>query len=645
MNGFYHVHASPKVMDWVTHHNAHAEMLNPDYYPCIIPPQPWTSMYDGGYWYQHPDITTTLIKSRDKEYLRAVNSLLINGHLEEVRHAVNALQATAWKVDTDILEIAEAVWNAGGDRADLPPQDFHHLPLCPVCGKDITDSASALIKHECFETCDKEIFKAWKKQAKEVRELNAREQGKRISVAKTLKIAKTMSRYDQFFFPYQLDFRGRIYTIPAYLTPQGTDLAKGLLRFAEAKPLGNMQAVKWLAVHVSNTYGNDKVSLDDRYSWTVQNQEKILACAEDPLENDWWMDADSPFCFLAACKEWAGYVAEGLAFRSSLPIAMDGTCNGLQIFSLILRDEIGGQAVNLVPDDKPNDIYGIVAQKVIDRILSDSENKALDVDIETDSGKMKFNRFRDAKVLRELHITRKTTKRQVMVMPYGGTMQSCIEYTREWLEGQNVWHKNSAEFRRYSLVLARYIWDEIGTTVVKAREAMDYLQSIARAVNKLDRPIYWETPCGLPIKQGYRKYKTERVRTLIGDEMILIHNPTDEVGYNKVKQANSISPNFVHSFDAAALQKTVFDCVSQGIHSFAMIHDSYGTHAADAPLLAKTLRETFVSMFGHTDQLKIFEENLLKQNCDGLIAEDLPSRPSFGNLDVEEVKNSLFFFA
>jgi len=50
-------------------------------------------------------------------------------------------------------------------------------------------------------------------------------------------------------------------------------------------------------------------------------------------------------------------------------------------------------------------------------------------------------------------------------------------------------------------------------------------------------------------------------------------------------------------------------------------------------------------MFGHTDQLKIFEENLLKQNCDGLIAEDLPSRPSFGNLDVEEVKNSLFFFA
>ena len=645
-NGYYYVIASPKVASWISQHNAHAEVLNPDYYPTLIPPKPWTSMYEGGYWDTHPDITTTLIKSRDRDYLRAVNNLLTNGHLEELRQAVNALQATAWRVNQEVLEIAEAVWNAGGDRADLPPQDFHRLPLCPICGMDITDTASALIKHPCFELEEnKEAFKAWKKQAKEVRELNACEQGKRISVAKTLKIAKTMSRYDKFYFPYQLDFRGRIYTMPAYLTPQGTDLAKGLLRFAEAKPLGNMQAVKWLAVHVSNTYGNDKVSLDDRYDWTVRNQEKILACAEDPLEHDWWMDADSPFCFLAACKEWAGYVNEGLAFRSSLPIAMDGTCNGLQIFSLILRDEIGGQAVNLVPDDKPNDIYGIVAQRVIDRIYADANNPKLNEDVVSGSGKMTFNRYKDAQALLCLRINRKTTKRQVMVMPYGGTMQSCIEYTREWLAGQGVWHKTSLEFKQYSLVLARYIWDEIGNTVVKARQAMAYLQGCARCLNKLERPIYWETPCGLPVKQGYREYKTEMIKTLIGDSVVRLLNPTEEVSYNKIKQANSVSPNYVHSFDAAALQKTVYDCVGQGIYSFAMIHDSYGTHATDAPILASTLRDVFVQMFGKNDMLKKFEEDLLKQNGDMLDASKLPPRPTFGNLDVDEVKNSTFFFA
>jgi DNA-directed RNA polymerase len=47
-------------------------------------------------------------------------------------------------------------------------------------------------------------------------------------------------------------------------------------------------------------------------------------------------------------------------------------------------------------------------------------------------------------------------------------------------------------------------------------------------------------------------------------------------------------------------------------------------------------------MFGHTDRLMKFEEDLLRQNPD---LQDLPPRPSFGNLDVDDVKNSTFFFA
>ena len=36
---------------------------------------------------------------------------------------------------------------------------------------------------------------------------------------------------------------------------------------------------------------------------------------------------------------------------------MDGSCNGLQNFSAMLRDEVGGKAVNLIPSDKPQDVY------------------------------------------------------------------------------------------------------------------------------------------------------------------------------------------------------------------------------------------------------------------------------------------------
>ena len=642
--GFYRVRATEKVMEWVTKHNLHAEIMNPDYYPTIIPPKPWTTAFNGGYWCPHPQVVTPIMKIRDKEYLKALDSLIVSGHLEEVRQAVNALQATAWAINKPILDVAETVWNLGGDRAGLPPQDARHLPLCPICGEDITLSASSLVRHKCLDECSPEVFIAWKKAAKEIREINAMETGKRIGIAKTLKIASTMSQYGRFFFPYQLDFRGRIYTIPAYLTPQGTDLAKALLRFADARPLGTMQAVKWLAIHVSNCFGNDKVSLDDRHSWTLQNQERILSCAADPLGDTWWMEADEPFCFLAACMEWAGYVREGLSFPSSLPIAMDGTCNGLQIFSLILRDEVGGAAVNLVPMDRPQDIYGIVAEKVKARLEADANNPAKDKDITTSSGKMTFNAFKDTQILKELPINRKTTKRQVMVLPYGGTMQSCIEYTRVWMKEQGTWPDKS-EFNRLSILLAQYIWEAIGSTVIKAREAMDYLQGVARAVSKLDRPLYWETPCGLPIKQGYRRYDISQIKTLIGDKVVMLKTPADEIGYNKIMQANSISPNFVHSLDAAALMRTVCSCAESGIHSFAMIHDSYGTHAADAPVLASTLRETFVSMFGGDhDILAQFEKGVFERNID-LPPENLPARPSFGSLDVEKVRESLFFFA
>ena len=222
----------------------------------------------------------------------------------------------------------------------------------------------------------------------------------------------------RFFFPYQLDFRGRIYAVPSYLTPQGTDLAKGLLRFAEGKPLGTMQAVRWLAIHGSNCFGNDKVSLDDRHSWVLQHQQEILECAEDPFSHAWWHEADEPFCFLAFCLEWAGYVREGLDFVSHIPVAMDGTCNGLQIFSLILRDKVGGSAVNLLPAARPQDIYQIVADKVIGKLKTDAADPDKDSIVTTKKGKAFYSPAKSAAILLDMGINRKTTKRQVMVLPY-----------------------------------------------------------------------------------------------------------------------------------------------------------------------------------------------------------------------------------
>jgi len=38
---------------------------------------------------------------------------------------------------------------------------------------------------------------------------------------------------------------------------------RGLLRFAEAKPLGE-RGLRWLFIHLANVYGKDKLSFRDR---------------------------------------------------------------------------------------------------------------------------------------------------------------------------------------------------------------------------------------------------------------------------------------------------------------------------------------------------------------------------------------------
>ena len=130
-------------------------------------------------------------------------------------------------------------------------------------------------------------------------------------------------------------------------------------------------------------------------------------------------------------------VREGLSFVSHLPIAMDGSCNGLQLFSLMLRDPVGGTAVNLLPADTPQDIYRLVADKIIAKLERDRTGgeERLDQEVRTKrTGQALYKPRSVAGLFLSLGIDRSATKRQVMVLPYYGTRESCREYTAQWLK-------------------------------------------------------------------------------------------------------------------------------------------------------------------------------------------------------------------
>lgn len=177
-----------------------------------------------------------------------------------------------------------------------------------------------------------------------------------------MQVATKFVEYDALHFVYFCDFRGRKYAMTTGVSPQGSDLQKALLHFAEGKPLHTQGAKDWFHITGANRYGYDKVDLQGRIDWVQEHREDILAAARDPVANGWWLKGSKPLQFLAWCFEYAEWQVLGDSFLSHLSAGMDGSCNGLQNFSAMLRDEVGGKATNLVPMPKPQDIYGRVGE-------------------------------------------------------------------------------------------------------------------------------------------------------------------------------------------------------------------------------------------------------------------------------------------
>lgn len=119
--------------------------------------------------------------------------------------------------------------------------------------------------------------------------------------------------------------------------------------------------------------GMDKLSLDSRADWADSVLSNIKSVARDPLGEmrDWWLSADDPFQALACCYEITDALAHPLGpalYESSLPVHMDGSCNGLQHYAALGLDEVGGRAVNLVASDVPQDVYSGVCDLVNEKV-------------------------------------------------------------------------------------------------------------------------------------------------------------------------------------------------------------------------------------------------------------------------------------
>lgn len=599
---------------WFEAAHAKCALLQPLHLPMIAPPRPWRTPYSGGYL--GDAIRLKLVKTRSRGHLDELGSV----DMPMVYDAVNAVQATPWRINTRVLDVVEALQAQGGNVAGLPRRS--DLPVPPLPHEIARDVDLRTLPLDMQED-----FKVWKARAARVHEANALARSERVVVAQKLWIANKFREEAAIYFPHTLDFRGRIYPVASYVNPQGDDLGKGLLEFGEGKPLGEDGGF-WLAVHLANLFGVDKVSFEERVAWVEANEERILASALEPLDEGFWMEADSPFCALAACFDWAGFKMSGSAHVSHLPIAMDGSCSGLQHFSAMLRDPVGGAQVNLVPSPKPADVYSRVAERA--QVLSDSSAGEM-----TSVWKGK--------------VCRKIAKQPTMTMCYSVTKLGVLKQihsTLESLDRENGGRYLNGDVDNWTAAkfMADLVWQAIGETVVAARAAMDWLQLAAKVTSAAGIPIRWTTPAGLPILQEYREVEGDLVAVHWGGQRIRLTINKEGTALARRRQASGIAPNFVHSMDSAHLMRTTVLAVENNVTSFAMIHDSFGTHAADTSTLNAALRHAFVEQY-RPDVLREFAEELREQLAAADPSAVLPDPPPLNSLDLEAVLDSDFFFA
>jgi DNA-directed RNA polymerase len=625
-----------------------ALLHRPVFLPSLEQPWPWSAMREGGPADPRMQGFAKLVRTREKSKQKLIGNAIRNGQMQPALDALNAVQNTAWKINTRVLEVAEQCMAKGIEVASLVCKDVP-IPQAPVAFVDLPAAqrndwdqrAAAFTKQHKLEPPmnGQTLYGVyWRRKGAKAHERNRALRTDRMSLGRDLKVANVLKDAPRFYCPHNMDWRGRVYPLP-FFNFQRSDLVRSLHLFADGEPIGE-EGLWWLKVHVANCGDFDKVSkqpFEERVKWTDSNAAVIREIAENPTAEAAlavWTKADQPFLFLAAAMELATAERVGSAFVSTLPLSWDGSCSGLQHLCAMTRAP-EGKLVNLTPNKKPADVYQTVADVVAKMVWEDHTN-------------------RTAKDFLDFGIDRSLVKRNVMTYAYSSKKFGMAEQQREDLmkplatevmEGKREAHPfGEDDGMSASVYIAEKVHTAIEQVVKRPAKAMGFLQELAQGMADQNLPLRWITPAGIPWENRYHEPVIARVQLFLRNAPVRLSVTTgDERAINSAKVTSAVAPNFVHACDAAHLLLTVNNCVKEGIHSFGLVHDSFGCLASRSAQMHRIIRETFVDMYEKHD---VLAEVLASARADlEDKAVDLPKPPKAGSLNIKELLDAKYAFA
>ncbi|VDM97780.1 unnamed protein product [Thelazia callipaeda] len=621
------------MMDFVSKNQFEWMVFPTDLLPMEVPPRPWLDCGEGGPYYgstfnvlrAHPDYTAINVNYEMRKRLKS------RKQARPVFDALNDLGVTPWKINQPVLDIALAVFEMARKKENKNLLQKLAIPLHPDCVV-VPDYVATFGKMEVEELPTDE----WRQYSKTKYEA-LKQRNELNSLWCWLLYRLTMAHHCKdsvLFFPHNMDFRGRVYPITPYLNHMGDDLNR--------RPLG-AAGLNWLKLHCINLTGIlKKESNSLRAAYAEEILPKILDSANNPLSGEmWWTYSEEPWQTLSACIEIRDALLcdDPQTFVSHLPIHQDGSCNGLQHYAALGRDQEGGKEVNLLSAEKPNDVYSSVAMRVEQKRLEDEQNLNSEI----------RNLALSLRAVMPDPVSRKVIKQTVMTTVYGVTMNGARRQIERQLKGigidsDEIYHLNClVHFQRikYATYLAEKTFQSLSDAFTNSMKLKDWFRSCAEAIVKLMHTVEWVTPLGLPVYQPYLETMME--------ENKIYRLP------KSIKQINAFPPNFVHSLDSTHMMLTALHCRQLGI-TFAAVHDCYWTHACEVDEMNKICRDQFVQL--HSEPLvKQCSEFFRHKYLPVWLRTDMPSeqfqelRRTFipkvrpGTLDLDAVRQSTYFFS
>ena len=531
-----------------------------------------------------------------------------------------------------------------------------------------------------------EGFSSTKKEKNDAREL------KRLSKLIEWKFVKTKAKLlsEQDFYQYiSADYRGRLYYNETFLNFQGSDNARGILEFAEPKPL-NEDDTYWLAVHTAASYNQsygiddipdwceadyrghlereglesisvDKFTLDDRVEWTQQNIDWIIKLGKDC---EFAMDAEKKVTFLAACIEWYDYSNCEGEYLSCLPIGIDGSNNGWQHLGAISKDPKTGELVGLVPATIQKDFYVQTAKELINQttdehlisILYDMPMKKIRKGISKRGSMTRAYSAGATKIAENMYFD---CKAEDYHESYGITQGDCNKFARLLIQAINVVCPGPLSTMAYFQALAAF---EIGKRGVDpaliarrkelnrlsdpTNEELEELNDICIQLEEQNEEITygngedrikWTTPSGFEVE--YVNWTMNNFRclgTISGYRRVnhVVQQPSNKPDIRGFMCG--ISPNFIHSMDASHMAKVI----DEWDGTFGAVHDSFSTHACDVDSLLALTKDKFIEMYDVDNFYDYIENEIVTNKTDLDVVQ-----PDRGSLEIREIEHSDYFFA